>query len=124
MSGSFFNTRERKKTVQDPSRNHNSSMRADPHFPSGLVPKSKSHRRLCLQEADDLVAVAARLPDVEVRWKQPTPSIPAQQQPEQAGEEAAVEAAMSISVTLQRHSSSRASASTRVYAPRFPKVCI
>ncbi len=67
--------------------------------------------------------MAARLPDVEVRWKQPAPSIPTQQQQDQAGEEAGVEAAMTITVTLQRHSSSRASASTRVYAPRFPKVC-
>ncbi len=72
------------------------------------------------QATDELVAVSARLPDVGVRWQQPSAAPLTQQQRDDAEDGAEVDAALSIAVTLQRHG--RGSASTRVYAPHFPKV--
>lgn len=75
------------------------------------------------QAAEEVVAVAARLPDVEVRWGRPTPAAPTRQQLDEAEDGGAeVEPALAVSVTLHRHSTGRGGASTRVYAPRFPKV--
>mmetsp|Transcript_17115 Transcript_17115/g.51216 ORF Transcript_17115/g.51216 Transcript_17115/m.51216 type:complete len:344 (-) Transcript_17115:377-1408(-) len=83
----------------------------------------KLRQELGAKAAEEVVAVAARLPDVEVRWGRPTPAAPTRQQLDEAEDGGAeVEPALAVSVTLHRHSTGRGGASTRVYAPRFPKV--
>jgi hypothetical protein len=74
------------------------------------------------QVADEVVAIAARLPNVEVRWQQPKIAPPTQQQRNDAEDGLPIETALAISVSLRRHIGSHSRSSTRVYAPRFPKV--